>query len=132
MDVLGATGILTRNDGFQMIAPGIVRELMSTQRVAIVIVLAVGIYLPEIQKGVGHGLAVCRQHVASERQLRVRHSSIELGKPFRQIGLEVWCPKENMSGYQVREISRFILPEKYLIERRNNFLRCDVRKAVLH
>jgi len=83
MDVPRAPMIDGRDDGLQPEAPGIVAELMAAQPVAVVVVVAVGIGLPEVQERAANRRAVERPHRPLEHEPGPRHSRLDQRRPER-------------------------------------------------
>ena len=69
-----ATRILSGDNGFQVIAPLIVRELVAAQLETSVIVIPVAICMPEVQPGMSNRLACGGKHVPRDRKRRSREA----------------------------------------------------------
>ena len=69
-----STRILSGDNGFKVIAPLLVRELVATQIETSVVVIPAAICLPEVQPGMSNRLAVGRKHVSRDRKRRSRET----------------------------------------------------------
>lgn len=83
MDMLGAAGIETGDDSLQLVAALGIAELVAAQPETAVIVVALGVGLPEVELGVGHGLTAAREYEAGKRQPRAGHARLDQRRPLR-------------------------------------------------
>src|SRR5437867_10225516 len=80
-----------RNDGLQAIAPFGVGELVTAIAKAAIVVLAVLVRVPEIEQGVGHGLASGGQDLSRHDQPRGLGLRLHQRNAARRIGSEKWA-----------------------------------------
>ena len=74
VDMLGAPRIKSRDNSRQLEATVFVTVLMSAQGVAAVVIISVGVRLPEIQPGIGYGLTIGIVYIASDHQFGASHA----------------------------------------------------------
>src|SRR5437899_1178650 len=91
VDMPGAPGVFRRNDGLQAIAPFGVGELVAATAKAAIVVLAVLVRVPEIEQGVGHGLASGGQDLSRHDQPRGLGLRLHQRNAARRIGSEKWA-----------------------------------------
>src|SRR5882762_7472419 len=90
VDMPGAPGVFRRNDGLQPIAPLRVGELVAAIAKSAVVVLAVLVRVPEIEQGIGHGLASGGQDLSRHDQPRGLGLRLHQRNAARRIGFEKW------------------------------------------
>jgi hypothetical protein len=77
VDMFRAAGIESGHNGRQLIAAIRIGKLVTAQGVAVVVVIAVCVCLPEIEQGVRDRLAIGCVHVTGDDDLGARHALLE-------------------------------------------------------
>src|SRR5689334_18652672 len=88
MEMARAAGIKSRDDRFEPIFPLRIRELMPTQTIAVVIVNAARVRVPEIEQRAGHRPAPRRAHHALDHDRRTLNAGLAERLPLRRARFE--------------------------------------------
>src|SRR5438445_138647 len=81
VDVLGATGILARENRLEGVAAHGIGQLVAAQPVATAVVATSRVCLPEVECGTGDGRARGRKHPTAKDQPCTGHAALDQGSP---------------------------------------------------
>ena len=91
MNVLGPAWIKSGYDRIQLVASGLIGKLVPAQGKAGVIVLSLGICLPEVYQGVRDRHAIRRQDISGQGKLGSGDARFDQRGAFRRVRFEVWA-----------------------------------------
>ncbi len=89
VNVPGPSRVPCGHDGLEAVMPRIISELVPPQPVSAVVIVAVGVGLPEVQQGATYRLAVSCQHRPFDHQLGAADSGLDERSPRGGARLEV-------------------------------------------